>query len=194
MIKVSSSIGMWTTFSSQMILTWYLDNQSITMTMSKLQKLIGIRSILKVVSNVIDGILSIEARDIDTKLLSAPESNNTLAKSWFRRNVPIASSGWPFVSAVSGQMTHLVASLTLDSASISPEGFRPSILLLAVIIVAVAIAIVVAFIVVVAVIGVVVVVVVPSIIKLLFVITSFLHRTTLYYLIHQSLGYVSSFF
>ncbi|GJY27613.1 hypothetical protein Tco_0403380, partial [Tanacetum coccineum] len=28
----------------------------------------------------------------------------------------VASSGWPFVSAVPGQMTHLVASLTLDSA------------------------------------------------------------------------------
>ncbi|GJW12620.1 hypothetical protein Tco_1578447 [Tanacetum coccineum] len=28
----------------------------------------------------------------------------------------VASSGWPFVSVVPGQMTHLVASLTLDSA------------------------------------------------------------------------------
>ncbi|GKB98736.1 hypothetical protein Tco_0984873, partial [Tanacetum coccineum] len=28
----------------------------------------------------------------------------------------VASRGWPFVSAVPGQMTHLVASLTLDSA------------------------------------------------------------------------------
>ncbi|GJT82919.1 hypothetical protein Tco_1057261 [Tanacetum coccineum] len=28
----------------------------------------------------------------------------------------VASSGWPFVSAVPGQMTHLVASMTLDSA------------------------------------------------------------------------------
>ncbi|GKC23094.1 hypothetical protein Tco_1025244, partial [Tanacetum coccineum] len=42
-----------------------------------------------VVSNVIGGILSIEARDVDTKLLSAPESNNTLARCWFRRNVPV---------------------------------------------------------------------------------------------------------
>nr|GEY07346.1 hypothetical protein [Tanacetum cinerariifolium] len=51
----------------------------------------------------------------------------------------IASSGWPFVFVVLGQMTHLVASMTLDSASISPEGFLPFILLLAIIIVAVAI-------------------------------------------------------
>ncbi|GJX65472.1 putative ribonuclease H-like domain-containing protein [Tanacetum coccineum] len=62
------------------------------------------------------GIFSIEARDMDTKLLSAPESNNTLARCWFRRNIPITSSGWPFVSAVLGQMAHLVASITLDSA------------------------------------------------------------------------------
>ncbi|GKF78270.1 hypothetical protein Tco_0230740 [Tanacetum coccineum] len=80
----------------------------------------------------------------------------------------IASSGWPFVSTVSGLMTHLVASLTLDSArsyviqgtyftqgkvssipivfswggSISPDGFLPSILLLVVIIVAVVIVVV----------------------------------------------------
>ncbi|GJW72987.1 hypothetical protein Tco_0132357 [Tanacetum coccineum] len=105
---------------------------------------------------------------MDTKLLSAPESNNTLAKCWFRRNVPVASSGWPFVSAVPGLMTHLVASLTLDSArscviqgafltqgkassiltvfswddSISLEGFLPSILLLVVIIVAVVVVVV----------------------------------------------------
>nr|GEV42283.1 hypothetical protein [Tanacetum cinerariifolium] len=145
----------------------------------------------KVVSSVIGGILSIEARDMDKKLLSALESNNTLAKCWFRGNVTIASSGWPFVSTVPGQMTHLVASMTLDSArscvmqgafltqvtvsnipivfswggSISPEGFRPSILLLTGIVVAVAI-------VVDAIIRIVVVVVgVPSIIKLAFVIT-----------------------
>ncbi|GJX44763.1 reverse transcriptase domain-containing protein [Tanacetum coccineum] len=79
--------------------------------------------------------------------------------------IGVASSGWPFVSAVPGLMTHLVASLTLDNArscvmqgafltqgkassiptvfswgdSISPNGFLPSILLLLVIIVAVAI-------------------------------------------------------
>ncbi|GJR61709.1 hypothetical protein Tco_1503871 [Tanacetum coccineum] len=76
-----------------------------------------------------------------------------------------ASSGWPFVSAVPGLVTYLVASLTLDSArscvmqsalltqgkassiptifswgsSISPDSFLPSILLLLVIIVAVVI-------------------------------------------------------
>ncbi|GJX78131.1 hypothetical protein Tco_0324942 [Tanacetum coccineum] len=33
----------------------------------------------RVVSNVIGGILSMEASDMDTKLLLAPESNNTLA-------------------------------------------------------------------------------------------------------------------
>ncbi|GJW48774.1 hypothetical protein Tco_0080420 [Tanacetum coccineum] len=68
----------------------------------------------QVVSSVIGGILSMEARDMDMKLLSAPESNNTLARCWFRRYV--ASSGWPFVYTIPGQMTHLVARLTLDSA------------------------------------------------------------------------------
>nr|GEV18167.1 reverse transcriptase domain-containing protein [Tanacetum cinerariifolium] len=45
----------------------------------------------QVVSSVIGGTLSIEARDMDTKLLSAPESNNTLAKCWFRRNVHVTT-------------------------------------------------------------------------------------------------------
>ncbi|GKB79839.1 hypothetical protein Tco_0946734, partial [Tanacetum coccineum] len=54
----------------------------------------------------------------------------------------VTSSGWPFVLAVPGLMTHLVASLTLDSASISPNGFLPSILLLLVILVAVVIVVV----------------------------------------------------
>ncbi|GJT15360.1 hypothetical protein Tco_0874066 [Tanacetum coccineum] len=78
---------------------------------------------------------------MDTKLLSAPESNNTLARcsslgvvvgglsaltcimSSFSTGMTnyqywllIASSGWSFVSAIPGQMTHLVASITLDSA------------------------------------------------------------------------------
>ncbi|GJW59126.1 hypothetical protein Tco_0105857 [Tanacetum coccineum] len=100
----------------------------------------------------------------------------------------ITSSGWPFVSAVLGQMAHLVASITLNSArsyvmqsafltqgtvsnipivfswsdSIRPEGFLSSVLLWLVIIVAV--------------VGVgvtVVVVVVESsfVVKILFVIT-----------------------
>nr|GEY98647.1 hypothetical protein [Tanacetum cinerariifolium] len=58
-------------------------------------------------------ILSIEARDMDTKLLSAPESNNTLARC-----------------------TGFCNALSLRS--VSPDGFLPSIMLL-VIIVAVAI-------------------------------------------------------
>ncbi|GJX29704.1 hypothetical protein Tco_0237783 [Tanacetum coccineum] len=111
------------------------------MTTSKLPSLIGMR------------ILSMEARDMDTKLLSAPESN------------------------VPGLVAHIVTSLTLDSArscvmqgtsftqgkfssiptvfswggSISPDGFLPSILLLVVIIVVVVV--VVAVIVVVVVVG-----------------------------------------
>ncbi|GJQ99139.1 hypothetical protein Tco_0522124 [Tanacetum coccineum] len=98
------------------------------MTMSKLPSLIGIRSISK------GGIFSIEERDMDTKLLSAPESNNTLARCWFRRNIPMTtfrswhdhnwslkqllptSGGCPFVSVVLGQMAHLVTSITLNSA------------------------------------------------------------------------------
>ncbi|GKA83135.1 hypothetical protein Tco_0789883 [Tanacetum coccineum] len=113
---------------------------------------------------------------------------------------------------VPGQMTYLVANPTLNSArsyvmqgafltqgkassipivfswgdSISPEGFLPSILLLAVIIVVVAIVTVVLV--------VVVVVGISAIIKLLFVIIGSLHRTMLYYLIHQPLGYVGGFF
>ncbi|GKF16075.1 hypothetical protein Tco_0060993, partial [Tanacetum coccineum] len=108
------------------------------MTTSKLSSLICIRLISK------GGIFSIEARDMDTKLLSALESNNTLAR---------------FL----GQMAHLVTSITLNSArscvmqssfltqrkvsnipiifswsdSIRPEGFMSSVLLWLVIIVAV---------------------------------------------------------
>ncbi|GJY62037.1 hypothetical protein Tco_0462694 [Tanacetum coccineum] len=59
---------------------------------SKLPSLISIRSILKV-----GGIFSIEARDMDTKILSDPESNNTLAR---------------FL----GQMAYLVTSVTLNGA------------------------------------------------------------------------------
>ncbi|GJX54234.1 hypothetical protein Tco_0282603 [Tanacetum coccineum] len=46
------------------------------MTTSKLSSLISMRSILK------GGIFSIEGRDVDMKLLLAPESNNALAKCW----------------------------------------------------------------------------------------------------------------
>ncbi|GJR10878.1 hypothetical protein Tco_0793530 [Tanacetum coccineum] len=150
---------------------------------SKLPSLIGIRSISKgwfnKVSIVMGGIFIIEARDMDTKLLSALESNNTLAR--------YTSSGWPLVSVVLGQMAHLVASITLDNArsyvmqsafltqgtvssipiifswgdSIRPEGFLSSVLLWLVIIVAVVG------------VGVTVVVVVESssVVKLSFVIT-----------------------
>nr|GEX90328.1 hypothetical protein [Tanacetum cinerariifolium]GEZ61786.1 hypothetical protein [Tanacetum cinerariifolium] len=116
-------------------------------------------------------------------------------------------------------MTHLVVSITLDSArscmmqgafltqgmvsgiptvlswgdSIRPKGFQPSILLLTVIIVTVAIVVAVVLVIVDTNIGIVVVVGVPSIIKLSFMITGSLHRTTLYYLIHQPLGYVDGF-
>ncbi|GJU43978.1 hypothetical protein Tco_1201244 [Tanacetum coccineum] len=103
-------------------------------------------------------------------------------------SIEITSSGWPFVSAVLGQMAHLVASITLNSArscvmqsafltqgtvsnipivfswsdSIRPEGFMSSVLLWLVIIVAVVG------------VGVTVVVVVvesSSVVKLSFVIT-----------------------
>nr|GFB13873.1 hypothetical protein [Tanacetum cinerariifolium] len=114
----------------------------------------------QVVSSVIGGILSIKARDMDTKLLSALESNNTLSRCWFRRNVPVTT-----FESCSSEMTHLVASLTLDGTrscvmqvafltqrkvssipivfnwggSLSPKGFLPSIMFLVVIIVAVVI-------------------------------------------------------
>nr|GEZ08712.1 hypothetical protein [Tanacetum cinerariifolium] len=101
----------------------------------------------------------------------------------------IAHSGWSFVSAVPSQMTHLVVSITLDSArscvmqgvfltqgtvfsiptvlswggNIRPEGFWPPFLLLAVIIVAVAIFVAIVLVVDAAIIRIVVVVVgVPS--------------------------------
>ncbi|GJT55059.1 hypothetical protein Tco_0990113 [Tanacetum coccineum] len=85
------------------------------------------------------GIFSIEARDMDTKLLLAPKSKNNLARCWFRRNMPVTMFGlgehsYPsacrlfpghcsrllpvvaFVSAVLSQMAYLVASITLNSA------------------------------------------------------------------------------
>nr|GEU53831.1 hypothetical protein [Tanacetum cinerariifolium] len=116
----------------------------------------------------------------------------------YRYSLLIASSGWSFVYVVPSQMTHLVASITLNSArscvmqgafptqgtvssiptiltwggSIRPEDFLSFILLLVVIIVAVAIVVAVVLVVVAAIIGIVAVVVgVPSIIKLSFVIT-----------------------
>ncbi|GKA55819.1 hypothetical protein Tco_0754891 [Tanacetum coccineum] len=150
------------------------------MMMSKLPSLIGIRSVLKgwfnKVSIVMGGIFILEARDMDTKLLSAPGSNNTLARYL-------------------GHMAHLVANITLNSArscmmqsafrtqgtvssisvifswggSISPKGFLSSVLLCLVIIVeVVGVGVTVVVVIIVAV---VVVVESSSVIKLSFVIT-----------------------
>ncbi|GJX85654.1 hypothetical protein Tco_0336428 [Tanacetum coccineum] len=80
-----------------------------------------------------------EARDMDTKLLSAPESNNTLARCWFRRNVPVTTSGpWhdKLLTLVVGKVSSIPTFFSWGG-SISPDGFLPSILLLVVIIVAV---------------------------------------------------------
>ncbi|GJY15153.1 hypothetical protein Tco_0385575 [Tanacetum coccineum] len=144
-------------------------------------------------------IFSIEARDMDKKLLSAPESNNTLARS---SSLGIVGGGlsaliciMPFLSTVHGQMAHLVASITLNNARsyvmqsafltqgtvssipivfswggrISPEGFLSFVLLWLVITVAV-IGISVTVVVVIIVV-VVVVVESSSVVKLLFMIT-----------------------
>nr|GEV18339.1 hypothetical protein [Tanacetum cinerariifolium] len=106
----------------------------------------------------------------------------------------IDSSGWSFVFAVLGQMTYLVASLTLDSenscvmqgasctqrkismvlfstpfvlswgGSISSDSFLPSILLLVVIIVRVVIVVVILIVIVVVIVGLVIVVVIIGIV------------------------------
>ncbi|GJY49792.1 hypothetical protein Tco_0439748, partial [Tanacetum coccineum] len=83
----------------------------------------------------------------------------------------ITSSGWPLISVVLGQMSHLVASITLNSTrcgSIRFDSFLPSILLWLVIIVVV-VGVGVMVVVVVAVI--VVVVESYSVVKLSFMIT-----------------------
>ncbi|GJX03813.1 hypothetical protein Tco_0189729 [Tanacetum coccineum] len=128
-------------------------------------------------------IFSIEARDMDMKLLSAPESNNTLAKCWFRRNVPVTMFGswhdklpilvddcFQWLSAFLTQGT--VSSIPIVfswSGSISPEGFLSSVLLWLVIIVAVVGVGV--MVVVVIIVAVVVVVENYSVVKLSFMIT-----------------------
>ncbi|GJZ35169.1 hypothetical protein Tco_0580986 [Tanacetum coccineum] len=82
---------------------------------------------------------------MDTKLLSAPESNNTLARCWFRRNVPVTTFGsWllPVAGPLFLQFLGKASSIpTIFSwgDSISPDGLLPSIMLLLVIIVVVAI-------------------------------------------------------
>ncbi|GKA78741.1 hypothetical protein Tco_0785278 [Tanacetum coccineum] len=66
------------------------------------------------------GIFSLEARDMDTKLLSAPESNNTLARC---SSLGIVVGGilaliciMSFLPTVLSQMAHLVANITLNNA------------------------------------------------------------------------------
>ncbi|GJR36393.1 hypothetical protein Tco_1212077 [Tanacetum coccineum] len=77
------------------------------------------------------GIFSLEARDMDTKLLSAPESNNTLA-----RLTVTGSRLLPVVGPLSLQFLVRWPTL-LQGGSISPEGFLSSVLLWLVIIIAV---------------------------------------------------------
>ncbi|GKA75030.1 hypothetical protein Tco_0781408 [Tanacetum coccineum] len=98
------------------------------------------------VSIVMGGIFSIEARDMDTKLLLALESNNTLARCWFRRNIPVTMFGsWHdnarscmMQSAFLTQRTVSKIPIVFSwSDSIRPEGFLSSVLLWLVIIVAV---------------------------------------------------------
>nr|GEW62151.1 hypothetical protein [Tanacetum cinerariifolium] len=97
---------------------------------------------------------------MDTKFLSAPESNNTLAKCWFRRNVPMTTFGSrhdKLLTLVGVFITQGKASSIPNvfswGGSISPKGFLPSILLLAIMIVAVAIVVTVVLVVVDAIIG-----------------------------------------
>ncbi|GJT31657.1 hypothetical protein Tco_0922076 [Tanacetum coccineum] len=119
-----------------------------------------------VVSSVSGRILSIEARDMDTKLLSAPELNNTLAGCWFRRKVAVTTT-LGLGDRLHDKLLILVAGcfqwLTLCFCSswsddppccnwddsISPDSFLSPILLLLVIIVAVVIVITVVLVVVV---------------------------------------------
>ncbi|GJW96539.1 putative reverse transcriptase domain-containing protein [Tanacetum coccineum] len=106
------------------------------------------------VSIVMGGIFSLEEKDMDTKLLSAPESNNTLARCWFRRKL--------MVSAFLTQGIVFNIPIVFNwSDNIRPKGFLSSVLLWLVIIVAVVG------------VGVTVVVVVESssVVKLSFVIT-----------------------
>ncbi|GKE67424.1 hypothetical protein Tco_1521585 [Tanacetum coccineum] len=130
------------------------------------------------------GIFSLKARDMDTKLLSAPESNNTLAKYWFRRNVsawqvividskllPVAGPLFlQFLSAFLTQGTVSSISIIFSwGGSISPEGFMSFVLLWLVIIVeVVGVGVTVVVVIIVAV---VVVVESSSVVKLSFVVT-----------------------
>nr|GEV57122.1 hypothetical protein [Tanacetum cinerariifolium] len=135
---------------------------------------------------------------------AAPGIKSIWNSTWRTGGRPGSSSGKTsrnFLTTVSSQMTHLVASITLDSArscvmqsafltqgtvssiptvlswggSIRPKGIRPSILPLTVIIVAVAIVVAIVLVVVAVIIGIIVLVGVPSIIKLSFVITGWVY-------------------
>ncbi|GJW21978.1 hypothetical protein Tco_0032600 [Tanacetum coccineum] len=127
------------------------------------------------------GIFSLEARDMDTKLLSAPKSNNTLARCWFRkawqvtvtgsRLLPVA--GPLFLQFLSTFLTQgTVSNIPIVfswSYNIRPEGFLSSVLSWLVIIVAVVgVGVTVVVVIIVAV---VVVVESSSVVKLSFVIT-----------------------
>ncbi|GKB28818.1 hypothetical protein Tco_0868219 [Tanacetum coccineum] len=126
---------------------------------------------------------------MDMKLLSTPESNNTLARCWFRRNIPLTTFGsWHDKSLIlvgasftQGKVPSIPTIFSWGS-SISPDGFLSSILMLVVIIVAVIIVVVTVILVVVVVAIIVVVVVVggvSSIIELSFMIIGSLHRIVL---------------
>ncbi|GJU08900.1 hypothetical protein Tco_1125330 [Tanacetum coccineum] len=79
----------------------------------------------------------IRSRILKGPILQALSNLYYFLRGFMEFSGPITSSGWPFVSTVLGQMAHLVASITLNSASIRPEGFLSSVLLWLVIIVAV---------------------------------------------------------
>ncbi|GJS65226.1 hypothetical protein Tco_0679790 [Tanacetum coccineum] len=83
------------------------------------------------------GIFSLEARDMDTKLLSAPESNNTLARYWFRRNIPVTTFRHDKVHFLHKRRFPIYPLFSVWSDGIRPEGFLSSFLLWLVIIVAV---------------------------------------------------------
>ncbi|GJU64795.1 hypothetical protein Tco_1246630 [Tanacetum coccineum] len=68
---------------------------------------------------------------VDTRNLEVGQISHSILGLYGNDSLQITSSGWPFVSTVLGQMAHLVASITLNSASwsdcIRPEGFLSSV-------------------------------------------------------------------
>ncbi|GJZ54749.1 hypothetical protein Tco_0609942 [Tanacetum coccineum] len=157
--------------------TWVLELLVPLLELNRFGILLGELEEGHVVSSVIGGILSIEARDMDINFLSAPESNNTLARCWFRRNVPMTTFGswhdklltlaagcfqWlAFCFCSSWSNEHLVASHSARSCVMQ---------VVIVVVTVVWVAVVVGE-------G-------SSIIKLSFVIIGSLHRIVLCYLIH----------